>query len=168
MSASVPAYRRLTEDDLAAVAALEAAAFPTPWTGEQYRAVMRHGGCVLFGAWLEASLAGYIAVAMQPGAGEMEVYNIAVSAELRRRGIGKKLLRLTLEAAARNGIARAILEVRASNSPAIALYRSLGFEQVGERKAYYHDTGEDALVLAQGHLVLPKRTSRRTSILFSA
>ena len=149
MSASVPAYRRLGEEDLTAVAALEAVAFPAPWSEEQYRAVMRHGGCVLFGAWLESALAGYIAVAMRPGTGEMEVYNIAVAEELRRGGIGKKLLRLTLEAAARNGVSRAILEVRRSNTPAIALYHSLGFEQAGERKGYYHDTGEDALVLAR-------------------
>ncbi|MDL2209971.1 ribosomal protein S18-alanine N-acetyltransferase [Desulfovibrio sp. OttesenSCG-928-O18] len=149
MSASVPVYRRLTEEDLGAVAALEAVSFPTPWTAQQYEAVMRHGGCVLFGALLESTLAGYIAVAMQPATNEMEVYNIAVAAELRCKGIGKKLLRLTLEAAARNDISRAILEVRRSNVPAIALYRSLGFEQVGERKGYYHDTGEDALVLAR-------------------
>lgn len=149
MSASVPSYRRLREEDLTAVAALEATAFPTPWSEEQYRVVMRHGGCVLFGAWLESALAGYIAVAMQPGTGEMEVYNIAVAEELRRGGIGKKLLGLALEAAAGNGVSRAILEVRRSNTPAIALYRSLGFEQAGERKGYYHDTGEDALVLAR-------------------
>ena len=142
-------YRQLTEEDLPAVVALEASSFSTPWTADQYRAVLRQGGCALFGAVDDGVLAGYIAVTVQPSIGEMEVYNIAVAPASRRRGIGKKLLRLALEAAARNRVEQAILEVRVSNTPAIALYRSLGFTQVGTRTGYYHDTGEDALVLAR-------------------
>lgn len=149
MNTSTLTYRQLTDPDLDAVAALEKLAFPTPWTADQYRAVMRQGGCVLFGAVFEKGLAGYIAVGMQPAIGEMEVYNIAVAEEYRCRGIGKKLLRLSLEAASRNGAEQAILEVRTSNTPAIALYRSLGFSQAGVRAGYYHDTGEDALVFSR-------------------
>ena len=142
-------YRQLTEEDLAKVAGLEAVCFPTPWTAEQYLAVLRQGRCVLFGALRNDFLAGYIAVGICPATAEMEVYNIAVAESFRRCGIGKKLLRLSLEAAARNGAEQAILEVRMFNEPALALYRALGFTQVGIRKQYYHDTGEDALVLAR-------------------
>lgn len=149
MKTSDLTYRRLTDRDLAAVAMLESVAFPTPWTEEQYRAVLRQGGCTLFGALCGETLAGYIAVGMQPVTGEMEVYNIAVVEAFRRLGIGKKLLRLSLEAASRNNVERAVLEVRVSNVPAIALYRSLGFFQVGLRRGYYHDTGEDALVFSR-------------------
>lgn len=152
MKTSCLTYRQLAEDDIAAVAALEATAFSTPWTVSQYRAVLLQGGCALFGALEGDTLAGYIAVAVQPAVGEMEVYNIAVAEEFRRHGIGKRLLRLSLEAAWKLGAERAVLEVRVSNTPAIALYRSLGFKEVGGRSGYYHDTGEDALVFA---LLLP-------------
>lgn len=128
------------------VAALEAAAFPTPWTAEQYAAVMRQGGCALFGAFAGEKLAGYIAVAVNGGVGEMEVYNIAVDEAYRRSGIGKKLLSLSLAAGAKNGVVSVFLEVRESNIPAIGLYESLGFVKSGVRKRYYRDTGEDALV----------------------
>ena len=142
-------YRQLTEDDLTAVAALEAVCFSTPWTREQYLAILRRGRCALFGALRDNVLAGYIAIATHPDSAEMEVYNIAVAENFRCCGIGKKLLRLSLEAATRNGAEQAILEVRVSNEPALALYYSLGFAKVGLRKNYYHDTGEDALVLTR-------------------
>lgn len=142
-------YRPLTNDDLERVAALEAVCFPTPWTVDQYRAIVRQGGCALFGSLAGSALAGYIAVAVQESIGEVEIYNIAVAVAYRRQGVGKRLLSLALEAAARYGAAQAILEVRVSNAPALALYHSLGFSQVGIRRGYYHDTGEDALVLAR-------------------
>jgi len=149
MNTSDLTFRQLTDPDIEAVAALEAIAFPTPWTAEQYRAVLRQGGCALFGAVSGETLAGYIAVGMQPSIGEMEVYNIAVAEPFRRQGIGKMILKLALEAASRCGAEQAILEVRVSNAPAIALYRSLGFLQAGVRTGYYYDTGEDALVLSR-------------------
>ncbi|MCC8193179.1 MAG: ribosomal protein S18-alanine N-acetyltransferase [Deltaproteobacteria bacterium] len=145
MKTSDLVYRRLTEEDLPDVAVLEAVCFPTPWNEDQYRAVLRQGGCALFGALRGGALAGYIAVSMLPD-DAMEIYNIAVAPAFRRLGIGKKLLRLSMEAAFRNGAEQAVLEVRISNDPALALYRSLGFVQAGVRKGYYHDTGEDALV----------------------
>lgn len=149
MKTSDLVYRRMDEADLEHVVRLEAEAFPTPWTVEQYVLVMRRGGCVVFGAWDGDLLAGYIAVAIQGAVGEMEVYNIAVAETYRQKGIGKKLMSLALAAASRIGVERAVLEVRVSNAPARALYRSLGFQEAGVRKRYYHDTGEDALVLAR-------------------
>lgn len=149
MDTSNLVYRQLAENDLNQVVALEAASFPTPWTAEQYAVVMRQGGCALFGAFRADELAGYIAIAIHSSTGEMEVYNIAVAETFRCRGVGKKLLRLSLEAAARNGAQLAVLEVRASNAPAIALYQALKFSEVGRRPGYYRDTGEDALVFAR-------------------
>ena len=149
MKTSAILFRRILEQDLDQVAALEEKAFPTPWTADQYRIMMRQGGCVLFGAFHDTILAGYIAVSPNAAGGEMEVYNIAVDSPFRRLGIGKKLLGLSLDAAAKNGAERAVLEVRVSNAPAVALYRSLAFEQAGIRAGYYHDTGEDALVLVR-------------------
>lgn len=149
MKTSDLAYRQLAGGDVTALAALEAASFPTPWSAEQYDAMMRRGACTVFGAWHGVVLVGYIAVAVQAATGEMEVYNIAVATEYRRRGIGRKLLSLALEAAMLNRVEQAFLEVRETNEPAIALYTELGFLQAGVRPKYYPDTGEDALVLAR-------------------
>ena len=74
---------------------------------------------------------------------EVEILTVAVDSAYRRQGIGYELLRHT-SALTQAKIMH--LEVRATNTPAIALYRKLGFEDVGRRKAYYRD-GEDAIVM---------------------
>ena len=65
----------------------------------------------------------------------------------RRRGLGRRLLLLALQAGRKMGMQKAILEVREGNVAALALYRASGFVQAGRRRRYYADTGEDALVL---------------------
>ena len=70
--------------------------------------------------------------------------NIAVSHTHRRQGIARMLVQ---ELIARLDAGMLTLEVRASNAPAIALYESLGFQQVGLRKNYYRKPKEDALIL---------------------
>lgn len=77
---------------------------------------------------------------------ELEILNIAVRADRRNRGYGRRLLGLVLRIAEKMGIVRAVLEVRVTNAPAIGLYSFFGFVQAGIRRAYYPDTGEDALV----------------------
>jgi ribosomal-protein-alanine N-acetyltransferase len=61
--------------------------------------------------------------------------------------VARRLLQHVLDRAAEKGAQRASLEVRAGNAAARALYASFGFEEVGRRKRYYHDNGEDALLL---------------------
>jgi ribosomal-protein-alanine N-acetyltransferase len=85
-------------------------------------------------------------------ADEFEILNMAVSRDLRRSGIGSKLLASALEFARVAGAARAYLDVRASNQPAIALYARRGFTECGRRARYYRDPVEDALLLSL-HLV---------------
>jgi [ribosomal protein S18]-alanine N-acetyltransferase len=78
---------------------------------------------------------------------EMHLMNLAVHPERRRAGIARALLQEALSRARSLGAETAWLEVRPSNTPALALYKSLGFEEVGRRPKYYEDTQEDALVL---------------------
>lgn len=73
--------------------------------------------------------------------------NLAVHPKARGRGIAKDLLRDTIEQAKAWGALRVLLEVRASNRVAQALYFSEGFRTVGRRPRYYTDTGEDALLM---------------------
>ena len=70
-------------------------------------------------------------------------------ADLRGRNIGRQMLLLLLDRARQAGMDDALLEVRPSNTLAIGLYRSMGFTEIGRRRAYYQADGgrEDALVL---------------------
>ena len=77
---------------------------------------------------------------------EAEIYDVAVSASYRRKGIGAALVSAFRSECQMLGVQDIFLEVRESNSPAIGLYRSLGFKPRGKRSAYYSD-GESALVL---------------------
>ena len=80
---------------------------------------------------------------------EVHVHNLAVRPGLRRRGLGRWLLGQTVALLRRQGARSFILEVRASNRPAVALYGSLGFGEVGRRPGYYRHPREDALILRQ-------------------
>jgi len=81
-------------------------------------------------------------------ADEFEILNMAVSGAHRRNGIGSKLLESALEFSRNASCARAYLEVRASNEPAIALYARHGFIEFSRRARYYRDPVEDALLLS--------------------
>jgi [ribosomal protein S18]-alanine N-acetyltransferase len=68
-----------------------------------------------------------------------------VTPDLRRRGIATTLMRTLFDEAGAD--ARYTLEVRTSNEEAIAMYRRFGFRPAGRRRRYYHDNGEDALIM---------------------
>lgn len=80
---------------------------------------------------------------------EVELQSIAVKGEARGRGIGSALLEVLVDWAREEGYRSLHLEVRAGNVPALALYRRFGFSQVGSRRGYYQDNGEDALLLTR-------------------
>ncbi|HEY9660449.1 MAG TPA: ribosomal protein S18-alanine N-acetyltransferase [Allocoleopsis sp.] len=80
-------------------------------------------------------------------ADEAHITILAVHPDYRHQGLGQLLLQTLLTLAQRRSLKWATLEVRISNEAAIALYKKFGFESVGQRKRYYQDTGEDALIL---------------------
>lgn len=82
---------------------------------------------------------------------EAHITVLAVDPRYQRRGLGKWLLVNLLIDANERALTRATLEVRPSNSRALALYESFGFEPLGRRQRYYAD-GEDALILWQNSL----------------
>jgi [ribosomal protein S18]-alanine N-acetyltransferase len=93
---------------------------------------------------------GMVRILAAPDGGEAELETIVVAAEWRRRGIGAALMRGLLDSARVQGARRLYLEVRASNSAAIGLYRRLGMEETGRRRGYYRDPEEDALLMDIG------------------
>ena len=78
-------------------------------------------------------------------AGETQIHEVAVAPQARRRGLGRQLVEALCAAC---GPGPALLEVRASNTPALALYSACGFTTVGRRADYYPD-GEDALLMTR-------------------
>ena len=80
-------------------------------------------------------------------AGEAQVLNVATHPDHRRSGLGRAIMSRITEYSALRGAEYITLEVRESNSPAIALYSSMGFHEVGRIKGYYKTPSEDALIL---------------------
>ncbi len=77
---------------------------------------------------------------------EAEIHEVAVAHEARRKGCGTKLVEAFTTSVHQRGAHQCSLEVRAGNLPAIALYKSMGFQNCATRRAYYAD-GEDAIVM---------------------
>jgi ribosomal-protein-alanine N-acetyltransferase len=85
-------------------------------------------------------------------ADEAEVLTLGVSAPFQRRGIARRLVEGLMRAVSAAGGERLHLEVAADNTAAIALYKMLGFAEVGRRRGYYQrsdGTSSDALTLVR-------------------
>ena len=145
---SVPEFqiRIMTEADVPEVVATERASYQFPWSEGIFRDCLRVG-YVCRVVTVDGRVVGY--GVMSIGAGEAHILNLCVHEAHRSNGIGKSLLGYLLERGAAAGMGEAFLEVRPSNTAAIRLYLSLGFEQVGMRRGYYQAVGgrEDAAVL---------------------
>ncbi|MEC4983169.1 MAG: ribosomal protein S18-alanine N-acetyltransferase [Oscillatoria sp. PMC 1068.18] len=83
---------------------------------------------------------------------------LAVHPDYQGLGFGKLLLCALLADAVQRGLERATLEVRASNTVALSLYKKFGFTEAGRRRGYYKDTNEDALILWRSGLAYPEFT----------
>jgi ribosomal-protein-alanine N-acetyltransferase len=153
--------RRAGEADLDAVMALETASFLSDaWSRESMaREIVHPYGYYLVAFSAEAAedagspdianggLAGYAGLLCPPRSEFADIQTIAVAPGARGHGLGRQLMgRLIGEAAAR-GAASVLLEVRADNPVAEALYRSLGFTEIARRPAYYQPDGVDAIVM---------------------
>ncbi|HVR08210.1 MAG TPA: ribosomal protein S18-alanine N-acetyltransferase [Thermoanaerobaculia bacterium] len=141
-----PVIRPAAPADLPHLVALEAAAFADPWPESVMAAELaRPGGVMLVAAGGGGQApSGYACFRL--GAGEAELLRVAVAPAVRGRGIARHLLAAGLERLRTAAVAACYLEVRPSNASALAVYRTLGFELCGRRRAYYRD-GSDALVL---------------------
>ena len=132
-----PEVRPATPADLGDVARIQALApEASQWAPATY---LQH---LFLVAVYENSVVGF-AVARAVAPGENEILNLAVSPEFRRRGVASGLLRVVLTALS----GTFFLEVRQSNTAAMRLYYSFGFQEVGRRKGYYENPSEAAIVL---------------------
>ena len=140
-------FRRMREADLPRVMEIARAAFSPPWTEDLVRRELGHEfSTVLHACGGESgSVQGFAVVWLVHD--ELHVLNVAVAPEARRRGVARAILDRVEAQGREQGARIAMLEVRRGNAPAIALYRTLGYREVGVRPRYYAEDGEDALVM---------------------
>ena len=124
---------------------LEEACFSLPWSTEQCQTAFLNPAFAAFGLYAAATLFAYIS--FYHVVDEMEIVNLAVDPCKRRQGFGRLLLTTALQTGQKMGMHKVWLEVREKNTPALALYSSVGFTKEGVRKGYYTDTNEDAFIL---------------------
>ncbi|HBX68787.1 MAG TPA: ribosomal-protein-alanine N-acetyltransferase [Chloroflexi bacterium] len=142
----ITTVRPMRVDDLPQVQAIDEISFSNPWPKNAYRFELLenlNGYCWV--AEADGHIVGVIVCWLILD--EMHIATIAVHPDHRGQGIGKKMVSTALVALIYHGALLATLEVRAGNIVAQNLYRYFGFEQVGLRKRYYKDTGEDALLM---------------------
>jgi len=136
--------RRLTYADLPQVVAIERRAFPTPWSLAMFvLELSKPGGVSLAATGPDGDLTGYLICSRYDVV--WHVMNVSVDPAHRRRGVATTLLGALLERVGED--APLTLEVRTSNTGAIALYDGFGFRSAGVRPRYYQDNGEDAVIM---------------------
>ena len=141
----------MTMEDLARVLEIERQSFRTPWPADAYVHELRENRLAAYiVARVDDDLVGY--AGMWVILDEAHITTIAVDSRYRGQHIGERLLIGLLDAALDRGARWMTLEVRSSNTTALALYRKYGFREIGTRKGYYSDNREDAIVMWTGNL----------------
>ena len=130
-------------DDIAEILKIENACFSSPWSEGSISDALNNPCSRFYLAFADGKTAGYMGV--QIFSGEGYVTNIATLPEFRRHGVAKALINKALE----NEMDFITLEVRESNIPAIELYNSFGFVEVGKRPNYYSNPTENAILMTK-------------------
>lgn len=141
-------FARMQLDDLADVVTIENDVYPHPWTRGNFLDSMYSG----YETWVlrepSSMLAGYFL--LMYAVDEAHLLNISVRRDLHGKGIGRRQLDKVVELAREKGMRSILLEVRPSNTHALAVYQRYGFSQIGLRRDYYPAAAgkrEDAIVM---------------------
>jgi [ribosomal protein S18]-alanine N-acetyltransferase len=135
--------RRLAYSDLPSVIAIERRSFPTPWSLAMFVLELSKPSGICLAATADGNLLGYLVCSRYDQV--WHLMNVAVAPEWRRGGVAARMISQLFEEG--RGELPFTLEVRVSNREAIAMYERFGFQSAGVRPRYYHDNGEDALIM---------------------
>ncbi len=144
-------------DDLKRVADIEAACFGgEAWPRQVFKELLetfgrsrpRRGGLWVAEDPATREVMGYAGIEVSALWGEVDIINIAVAPEFRRRGVGDALVRWVARLCRRRGVLLLWLRVRASNRSARRFYRAMGFQQRGRFDGYYQEPDEPAILMA--------------------
>ncbi len=137
--------RTAKPEDLEEIYEIERLSFKFPYPPSLLKSYLAICKDLFIVACLRGRVVGYAISLIRCGS-VGHLVSIAVHPSFRRRGIGRLLLKESIERLKRKGVRGVRLEVRVSNSPAISLYHSYGFRVVGRIRKYYLD-GEDCYVM---------------------
>jgi len=140
--------RQMTEEDVAAVAALEEENFSRPWSYDAFLKTLSDENYIVIIAKETDALLGYC-VLLCTGE-EADITNVCTALAARGKGVATEMLTVLMEAGTSRGVTAFFLEVRESNTPARNLYTKLGFEEIGIRKNYYEEPKEHAVLMKKG------------------
>jgi N6-L-threonylcarbamoyladenine synthase len=139
--------RKLTLTDLPVVMEMERELFGAEaWLESSMAGEIQNPNTHYIGLF-DGELLGYAGLSAVPASFSADVQTVGVSPKHQGKGLGRKLMELLLARALAVGAEQVLLEVRADNETAIALYLSLEFEQIDIRKRYYQPSGVDALIM---------------------
>lgn len=144
--------RRMRWWDVEAVHRIEVDLFPDPWSVEAFWSELAHVPETRHylvadrdAAGRTGAVVGYAGLVVTGH--QADVQTLAVARDHQGQGLGARLLDALLAEARRRGVGEVLLEVRAENVAAQALYARAGFERIAVRRGYYQPGGTDALVL---------------------
>lgn len=135
----------MSKEHISDIAEIEKLCFSAPWTEAGIAEELDNGNAHFLVAQSREKVLGYIGV--HEVCGEAYIDNIAVHPDYRRLGLGEKLLKTAQKNAFERKCEFITLEVRKSNEKAILLYKKLGYQTVGERKNFYTNPAEDAVIM---------------------
>ena len=137
----------MTAAHLDRIAALERECFPEdPWSRRLFEEVLEaDNSAALVSLAADGTLLGYLVFTVVLDEGNID--NIAVWEQARKQGIAVELMETLHHFARQWGVVCLTLEVRPSNIGAVALYKKLGYQEIGRRKNYYLSPKEDALIM---------------------
>ena len=137
--------RPMEEEDIPEVVPIELACFGERWTASIFYSELANSNATYFVAVLDGLIIGFIGywLIME----EAHITTLAVLPRYRRHHIAERMLLRVIEHCQAAGCKWMTLEVRKSNAPAQRLYEKYGFKSLGQRRRYYQDNNEDALVM---------------------
>ena len=144
---AVPEVRGMTMEDGAAVAEMEHQLFPDAWSEKSVLETLEQPDMICLMAEKAGRAAGYLLA--YTVAGEVEIARIAVAKELQRQGVARTLLDELETLCKSRGVRKILLDVRAGNAAARALYTKAGFAEDGIRQRFYDDPTEDAVLMSR-------------------
>jgi [ribosomal protein S18]-alanine N-acetyltransferase len=137
--------RKMLRADISRVMEIEAQCFEDPWSLDIMAGELTNPISSSLVLEEDGQILGFVVFWMVSD--EFHLLDVAVCDEAKGRGLGRLLVSEAMDQGLKRALRYAILEVRESNSQALGLYRSLGFEVVGRRTKYYVNNGEDALMM---------------------
>lgn len=140
-------FRQMTRRDIPEILEIERECFLSAWSFDGYRDELLRDDSKAIIVETSGEIAGFAISRLITSAEEGEILNIAIRRKFQKQGIGKLLLKEMIDFLRLNKIRSVWLEVRKTNLTAQEFYRRNGFERCGERKNFYANPTEDALVL---------------------